>query len=120
MILVQTLFRLDIDLTMNPLHWPVLCLLQRRVCHGSDKNRRVHVLRFFYLLILVLLVGAVGVFAYQNAEGVNVQFLNWAVFTPVAAVADAAYLIGMVSGWTVVGIFRRSLYRVTEPYQERR
>ena len=67
MILVQTLFRLDIDLTMNPLHWPVLCLLQRRVCHGSDKN-----------------------------------------------------LIGMVSGWTVVGIFRRSLYRVTEPYQERR
>lgn len=77
-------------------------------------------LRFFYLLILVFLVGAVGVFAYQNAEGVNVQFVNWPVFMPVAAVAGAAYLMGMVSGWTVVGIFRRSLYRVTEPHQERR
>jgi uncharacterized integral membrane protein len=80
----------------------------------------MQVLRVFYLLILILLVGAIGVFAYQNAEAVSVQFLNWAVFTPVAAVAGAAYLIGMVSGWTVVGIFRRSLYRVTEPYQERR
>jgi putative membrane protein len=78
------------------------------------------VLRFFYLLILVLLVGAVGVFAYQNAGEVTVQFLNWAVPTPVAAVTAAAYLLGMVSGWTVVGILRRSLYRVTESHQERR
>ena len=30
-------------------------------------------LRFFYLLILVLLVGAVGVFAYQNAGEVTVH-----------------------------------------------
>ena len=50
---------------------------------------------------------------------VSVQFLNWAVSTRVAAVAGAAYLLGMVSGWTVVGIFRRSLYRVTESHQER-
>ena len=76
--------------------------------------------RFFCLLVLLALVGAVAVFAYQNAGQVNVQFLNWGVPAPVAAVAGAAYLMGMVSGWTVVGIFRRSLYRATEPYQQRR
>jgi uncharacterized integral membrane protein len=80
----------------------------------------MQVLRVFYLLILILLVGAIGVFAYQNAEAVSVQFLNWAVSTPIAAVAGAAYLLGMVSGWTILGIFRRSLYRVTESHRESR
>ena len=76
--------------------------------------------RFFYRLVLLVFVGAIAVFAYQNAAAVNVQFLNWGLSTPVAAVAGAAYLLGMVSGWTVIGVFRRSLYRVTEPRHEQR
>ena len=76
--------------------------------------------RFFCLIVLVVLVGAVAVFAVQNAGTVDVRFVNWAVTTPLAAVAVAAYLLGMVSGWTVVGAFRRSLNRVTESPYERR
>lgn len=75
--------------------------------------------RFFCLLVLLVLVGAVAVFAYQNAGQVSARFLTWSV-APVAAVAGAAYLLGMFSGRTVVGIFRRSLRRATEPYQQRR
>jgi hypothetical protein len=33
---------------------------------------------------------------------------------PVALLAIAAYLLGMVSGWTVVAFVRRSLRRVSE------
>jgi len=75
-------------------------------------------MRFFYLLILLALIAVIAIFAYQNAEAVDVQFLNWGVPTTLAAVAGAAYLLGMLSGWTVIGLFRRSLYRATETRQQ--
>jgi hypothetical protein len=34
-------------------------------------------------------------------------------------VAAACYLLGMFSGWAVVGMLRRSFKRVTEPAQRR-
>jgi uncharacterized integral membrane protein len=70
--------------------------------------------RFFYLVVLVILVGAIAIFAYQNSDPVNVLFLKWGTSTTLAAVAGAGYLLGMLSGWSVVGLFRRSLNRVTE------
>jgi lipopolysaccharide assembly protein A len=70
--------------------------------------------RFFSFVVLVILVGAIGIFAYYNFEAVDVRFLQWGMTTPLAAVAGAAYLLGMLSGWSVVGVFRRSLNRVTE------
>ena len=33
----------------------------------------------------------------------------------VSLLVAAAYLLGMFSGWTVVGMLRRSVYRATEP-----
>ncbi len=76
--------------------------------------------RIFYLLVLLALIAAIGIFAFQNSGAVEVQFLKWGMSTSLAAVAGAAYLLGMVSGWTVVGLFRRSLYRATEPRQPER
>jgi uncharacterized integral membrane protein len=76
--------------------------------------------RFFYLVVLLVLIAAVGLFAYQNAGAVDVQFLSWGAPTTLAAVAGAAYVLGMLSGWTVVGLFRRSLNRVTAEQQYRR
>jgi uncharacterized integral membrane protein len=70
--------------------------------------------RFFYLVVLVILVGAIAIFAYQNSDPVNVLFLKWGMSTTLAAVAGVGYLLGMLSGWSVVGLFRRSLNRVTE------
>jgi uncharacterized integral membrane protein len=70
--------------------------------------------RFFYFVVLLILVGAIGIFAYQNSGVVDVQFLQWGMPTTLAAVAGAGYLLGMLSGWSVVGLFRRSLNRVTE------
>jgi uncharacterized integral membrane protein len=66
------------------------------------------------LVVLVILVGAIAIFAYQNSDPVNVLFLKWGMSTTLAAVAGVGYLLGMLSGWSVVGLFRRSLNRVTE------
>jgi uncharacterized integral membrane protein len=75
--------------------------------------------RLFYLVVLLVLVAAVAVFAFQNAGPVDVRFVTWGTSAPVALVAGAAYLLGMLSGWTVVGLFRRSWRHVAAKRQER-
>jgi uncharacterized integral membrane protein len=77
-------------------------------------------MRFLSFLVLLALVGVVVVFAYQNRGAADVQFLSWGVSAPLAAVVGAAYGLGMVSGWAVVGLFRRSWRRLTEERRERR
>jgi predicted nucleotidyltransferase len=92
----------------------------RRVFPGPERLGRPLMMRFFSFLVLLALVGAVGVFVYQNRGAADVQFLAWAVTAPLAAVVGAAYGLGMVSGWAVVGLFRRSWRRLTEERRERR
>lgn len=66
-------------------------------------------MRRFYGIVLLLLVGAVSMFALQNRDPIALEFLGWGVSCPPALVAAIAYLLGMVSGWTVVGLVQRSL-----------
>ena len=71
-------------------------------------------MRFFYFLLLVLFIAVVAVFAFQNKDAVTIKFLDREHSFPMAAVVGAAYVLGMFSGWTVVGILKRSFQRVTE------
>jgi uncharacterized integral membrane protein len=71
-------------------------------------------MRFIQAILLLIFLGAVGLFAVQNTEAINVAFWTWKTTTPVALLAIAAYLLGMVSGWTVVAFVRRSLRKVSE------
>jgi uncharacterized integral membrane protein len=71
-------------------------------------------MRLFYFVLLVLFVGALAWFAVQNREDVAIKFLNWGGSYPLPLLLGAAYVLGMFSGWTVVGMLRRSLSRVTE------
>ena len=71
-------------------------------------------MRFVYLLILLLALAAVIVFAVQNNETVTLQYLDWSVTCALPLFVAIVYLVGMVSGWTVIGLLRRSLWRVTE------
>jgi uncharacterized integral membrane protein len=71
-------------------------------------------IRFFCFLFLLAFAGAVGVFAWQNREDVTLHFLNWTVATSLAVVAGGAYALGMLSGWSVVGMIRKSIHRVAE------
>jgi uncharacterized membrane protein YciS (DUF1049 family) len=69
---------------------------------------------FVYFLILLIIVAAVVIFAVQNNETVTLQYLDRSVSTTLPLLIAAVYLLGMVSGWTVVGFLKRSLRRVTE------
>jgi uncharacterized membrane protein YciS (DUF1049 family) len=71
-------------------------------------------MRFVYLFILLIVLAAVVIFAVQNNEAVTLHYLDRSVTSSLALLIAAVYLLGMVSGWTVVGILRRSLRRVTE------
>src|SRR5260370_3093315 len=71
-------------------------------------------MRFVYLFILLIVLAAVAVFDVQNNEPVTVCYLDRSISTSLPALIAAVYLLGMVSGWTVVGFLTRSLRRVTE------
>ncbi|MFO0949932.1 MAG: LapA family protein [Isosphaeraceae bacterium] len=70
-------------------------------------------MRVIHALLLLILLGALGVFAVENTQPITARFWNWSVTLPVAALCVAVYLLGMVSGWNVVGFFRRSLHGVS-------
>ena len=71
-------------------------------------------MRFVQAIILLAFLGTVGIFAVQNTSVITVRFLNGAVSAPVALISVSAYLLGMLTGWTVVAFVTRSVRRVTE------
>jgi putative membrane protein len=70
-------------------------------------------------VILLAFLAAIGLFALQNMQTVSVRFANWTLTAPVAFLAVVVYLLGMVSGWTVLSFLRRSFNRVTAESRSR-
>jgi len=71
-------------------------------------------MRSIGFLILLFLVGAISVFALQNRESITLRYLDRSVSCPPALGIAIVYLLGMVSGGTVVGLVQCSLRRVAE------
>ena len=71
-------------------------------------------MRVIYAILLLVFVAAIIIFAVQNNEPITIKFLGNSWELALALVIAAAYLLGMLSGWTVVGIVKKSLKRVTE------
>ena len=71
-------------------------------------------MRFVYFLVLLIVLGAVILFAVQNDETVTLQYFNRSLSSPLPLLIAVVYLLGMLSGWTVVGVLKRSLQCVTE------
>src|SRR5262245_44739787 len=74
-------------------------------------------MRFVYLLFLVALLAVIGIFAWQNREGVTVQFFDWRVAGPLSLIIAAVYILGMLSGSFLIGAMRRS-YREVVDYRK--
>ena len=70
-------------------------------------------MRVVYLLILLVLLGATAIFALQNQGPVTLRYLDRAVTSPLSALIAVVYFVGMLTGWTVIGVVRRSLRRVS-------
>jgi uncharacterized membrane protein YciS (DUF1049 family) len=71
-------------------------------------------MRLLCVLFLVAFAGVVALFAYQNQQHVTLTFLNSTVEASLALVTGLVFVLGMLSGWTIVGMLRRSVHRLME------
>ena len=71
-------------------------------------------MRYIQAVLLLVFLTMIGVFALQNRDIITVNFLKWNLSEPVAFVTVVVYLLGMLSGWTVVAFVRGSFRRITE------
>ena len=61
--------------------------------------------------VLVLIAAALAIFAYQNNESVTLHYFRRSITLPMSLLIAGVYVLGMLSGWTVVGFLRRSWLR---------
>ncbi len=71
-------------------------------------------MRYIQAFVFLAFLVAIGVFAAQNTDVITVNFLNWNLAQPVALLTVAVYVLGMLSGWTVLAFMRGSLRQVTQ------
>jgi uncharacterized integral membrane protein len=65
-------------------------------------------MRVIHSALLMLFVAAVVVFCLENLEMLEVNFLSWHIRLPTPVLIILVYLLGMVSGWSVVKFLRTS------------
>ncbi len=79
-------------------------------------------MRWLWFLIFLLLAAAIITFAVINRDRVAINYINYvdqtfsvqSIHVPMAALIAGVYVLGMLTGWTVVGFIRRTVRHVTE------
>jgi uncharacterized integral membrane protein len=71
-------------------------------------------MRWLYLIILLVLVVATAVFAFQNQEAVTLRYLDRSITCPLSLLIGIDYFVGMLTGWTLIGVVRRSIHRISQ------
>lgn len=69
-------------------------------------------MRFLCFLFLLVFLAGVGLITYQNDQRVELMVWDRVYVTSIPVLVGLTYLAGMLSGWTVVGMLRRSITRV--------
>lgn len=62
-------------------------------------------MRWLNTIVIVALVAAILIFAFQNLQTVTVSFLGFSISAPLAVLAIVIYLLGMATGgsaWALV------------------
>ena len=70
-------------------------------------------------LFLFALLTVLGVLAYENNRETTLHAWTYQRDVPLPVLIGAAYALGMVTGWWMLGMVRRSWQRVTEPDRAR-
>lgn len=72
-------------------------------------------MRFLSALFLIAFIGVLGYLTYVNSHTTTVTAWTWHGDLPLPALVAGVYVLGMMSGWWLVGLMKRSWQRVTEP-----
>jgi uncharacterized integral membrane protein len=71
-------------------------------------------MRYIQAAVFLAFLVAIGIFAVQNRDVITINFLGWNLSQSVAVVTAAVYVLGMLSGWTVLAFARGSFRRVAQ------
>jgi lipopolysaccharide assembly protein A len=71
-------------------------------------------MRLFSFLFLLVFAGVVAIFAWQNRQEVTLNFIQWSLTADMAVILGGAFVLGMLSGWSILGMLRRSVGRTAE------
>ena len=63
-------------------------------------------MRWFHTAVVAILAIVVLAFAVQNFQSTTVSLFNFQMSAPLAVVVAIVYLLGMVTGGSVVSLFR--------------
>jgi uncharacterized integral membrane protein len=77
-------------------------------------------MRWVYLVLLVVIVTIIIVFVAQNRENETVSFFNQRFSAPLSLLFVAVYFLGMWSGGTVVGFFKRAYQHAAGREEQKR
>jgi uncharacterized integral membrane protein len=67
-------------------------------------------MRWLYLTVITLFAAAIIIFAVQNLQIVTTSFLGVSVRTPLAFLVALSYLLGTVTGSSLLALLRRSYH----------
>jgi uncharacterized integral membrane protein len=65
-------------------------------------------MRWIYLIIIIVFALATLIFAVQNLDTVTVSFLSMRVAAPLALLVLVIYVLGAVTGSSLLALLRRS------------
>ena len=66
-------------------------------------------MRWVYLIVIIVFIVAVAVFALQNLGMVTMSFLGFSIRAPLAVLTAIVYLLGAVTGGSLLALLRRSV-----------
>ena len=66
-------------------------------------------MRWFYIVVICVFAAAVIIFAAQNLEMVTMSFLGFSARVPLALLAAGVYLLGTVTGGSLLALLRQSI-----------
>ena len=66
-------------------------------------------MRWFHMVVICLFAAAVTIFAAQTLHIVTMSFLGFSARVPLALLAVGIYLLGTVSGGTLLALLRQSI-----------
>ena len=66
-------------------------------------------MRWFYMVVICVFAAAVIIFAAQNLLIVSMSFLGFSARVPLALLAVGIYLLGAVTGGSLLALLRQSI-----------
>jgi lipopolysaccharide assembly protein A len=66
-------------------------------------------MRWVHLTIVILMGAVIILFVFANREVVTMEFLNFSIRAPLALAAAGFYVLGAITGGSLLALLRRSI-----------